>query len=412
MINLKKMRFKNIGRFVDMQEIDFDAMPNICQIDGKNLNTNGSSGSGKSTIFQALEFVLGVNEVPTTILQSRLTKDGLFVELDLDKDGTPYTITRSKSDGLTITTPEGSIEGSNKIAEEYLQKLIGIPTNLLRKVFHKRQNEGGFFIGLTPKESYEFLTETLDLTSWTKKQTNISIKTKSETDHLTQLTTDLTSINAKIDGTNSVLNSIKAPDPYENKGVRIIELTLAADSAKNTLKSYQEPKNTQLQELKAPAPTTVAKPDLTPITPNSPPLKNITIKKLQLQNIQKNSLNNLLNENNNTLRDIGRAKLDLKETEKAIESLKTQIISIKSSICPTCTQNWVTEQAQVTLNNKVTEFKALMFKETTLNNLIATENGLIEVITKLKSDITPINPEALKPQLDGITTIEARVKAI
>jgi DNA repair ATPase RecN len=54
---------------------------------GQNNNTGGSSGAGKSTVFNALDFLLGLNDLPVTVLQSRLTKSGISVIGEFDFDG-------------------------------------------------------------------------------------------------------------------------------------------------------------------------------------------------------------------------------------------------------------------------------------------------------------------------------------
>lgn len=401
------MTFQNIGRFVSPQTIDFESMSSICQIDGININTNGSSGSGKSTVFQALEFVLGVNEVPTTILQSRLTKNGISVELVLDKDGVEYTITRSKTDGLSIKAPEGTIEGSNKIAEEYLQKMMGIPVNLLRKVFHKRQNEGGFFIGLTPKESYEFLTETLDLTSWTKKQENISEKARTESTHLGLLENDLTVTTSKIEGINSVLNSLVAPAETVFDSTTVFDKTIS-DHELN-LKELITQRNDELAALKAPVPVVVPQPDFTDLLADLSVAKSAFQKAISDQNDKKQSLNADLSALKIQQTAIKRAKADLLDVQSSLELLKSHIVSIKNSICPTCSQGWVTDQAQITLNQKVVEFKALMAKEDGLTATIATESSVDEKIMVVNSAIAGISPDSLKPFGDAVAEVEAKI---
>jgi len=96
MIQLLALRFGQIRSFVDDQEIVFANREKLIQIDGKNLNTGGSSGSGKSTVLMVLDYLLGLNDVPATLLQSRLTKSGMWAEGDFVIDGQPVTISRSK----------------------------------------------------------------------------------------------------------------------------------------------------------------------------------------------------------------------------------------------------------------------------------------------------------------------------
>jgi chromosome segregation ATPase len=87
MLKLKSLKFKNVGRFVEWQEIPFDKLGSLIQVDAQNNNTGGSSGSGKSTIFNALDWLLGLSDLSTGTLQSRLTKEGIAVEALFDWDG-------------------------------------------------------------------------------------------------------------------------------------------------------------------------------------------------------------------------------------------------------------------------------------------------------------------------------------
>ncbi len=164
MLKLKSLKISNVGRFVGDHVVDLSSRPNLVQVDAVNKNTGGSSGSGKSTIFNSLEYLLGVNHLPATVLQSRLTKNSMSVSGDFDLDGKSLTVIRSKSDGLSIKLDGVEIvSGNNKAAEERLDAILGIPRDLLRKMIHKRQKEGGVFLYLTPKVSHAFLVEVLDL---------------------------------------------------------------------------------------------------------------------------------------------------------------------------------------------------------------------------------------------------------
>ena len=153
MLKLKQYSFSGIGRFVEKQTIDLESRSHLIQIDGENTNTGGSSGAGKSTTVEALAFLLGISDIPSTQLQSRITKSPIWVQGEFEGG---VVITRSKKDGLTIETPEGTVSGNSKLAEEKLDEIIGVDRNLLKTMCYKRQKQGGFFLNLTPKQSHEF----------------------------------------------------------------------------------------------------------------------------------------------------------------------------------------------------------------------------------------------------------------
>jgi ABC-type branched-subunit amino acid transport system ATPase component len=173
MLNLIQFRFQNIGRFTEEQVLDLDKLGNLVQVDGENHNTGGSSGAGKSTIFNAFDFLLGLNSFPTTVLQSRLTEESLFVQGKFDLDGKQVTISRGKK--LKIEVDGDVTTGSSKISEEKLDQLLSIPRNLVRPMIHKKQGEKGFFLNFTPKETNSFLTDCLGLEIFSKHLLNLDL---------------------------------------------------------------------------------------------------------------------------------------------------------------------------------------------------------------------------------------------
>ncbi len=163
MIELLSLQFGAIRSFVDDQLISFEEREKLIQIDGKNENTGGSSGAGKTTVLMALLYLLDIGDVPSTVLQSRLTKEGMWAIGKFLFDGVPVTISRSKKEGLKIETPTETVSGNSVLAEEKLYELIGLPKKIFKKMVYKRQKENGFFLSMTPKEMYEFLISVLGL---------------------------------------------------------------------------------------------------------------------------------------------------------------------------------------------------------------------------------------------------------
>src|SRR5271168_5262968 len=136
MIKLKSLKFKNVGRFTSEQFIDFTVFPDLIQVDAVNANTGGSSGSGKSTVFYVLLWVMGLDTLPTTILQSRLTNGHIEGIVELDWDGKNVTIKRGRKLSVTVEG-QSEITGSSKLAEEELDKIYGIKRNLLKVLLLK-----------------------------------------------------------------------------------------------------------------------------------------------------------------------------------------------------------------------------------------------------------------------------------
>jgi DNA repair exonuclease SbcCD ATPase subunit len=174
MLVLKALTFNNIGRFTTEQTIGFTQLGSLVQIEGQNNCTGGSSGAGKSTVFKALEFLLGLNDISNGVLQSRLTKEPMLVTGLFELDGQPLKIERGKK--LLIDLNGEVTTGSSKLTEEKLDEIIGMPRDLFRKVMHKRQGEGGFFLDMGPSQVHAFLTSCLGLDKEQAKIVTLDIR--------------------------------------------------------------------------------------------------------------------------------------------------------------------------------------------------------------------------------------------
>jgi ABC-type Na+ transport system ATPase subunit NatA len=166
MLELVELRFKNIGRFVEEQVIDFDILGAFVQIDGQNNNTGGSSGAGKSTVFMALDYLLGFKGRPATILQCRYTEEPIWVRGTFRNGKQLYVITRTKGK-IEFVVDGNTFKKSD--AETEIDRMMGMPRDLFRKVMHKRQDEGGFFLNLGPSDTHDFLMDCMNLSEFKTK---------------------------------------------------------------------------------------------------------------------------------------------------------------------------------------------------------------------------------------------------
>lgn len=211
MLKVNKLKIQNLGRFVGSHEIDFQKKSNFIQVDAENNNTGGSSGSGKSSIFLALEYVLGINDSPSTVLQSRLTKDPLCVELEICKNDKVYKVSRHRSEGLSIVGPDIEISGNTKEAEAVLDRLLEIPRGLLKPMIHKSQGAGGFFLSKTPKQSHDFLMECLNMEAFESKTQKIQSRLKKIEEDLSFKNNELSLTSASVSTTEDLLKSLAPP---------------------------------------------------------------------------------------------------------------------------------------------------------------------------------------------------------
>jgi DNA repair exonuclease SbcCD ATPase subunit len=340
-LKLKKLIISNVGRFVGLHEITFEGRSNLIQIDALNKNTNGSSGSGKSTIFNSLEYLLGTNSLPTTVLQSRLTKNPMSVQGEFDYEGKNLIIKRSKSEGLSIVIDGVEIvSGSNKAAEEKLDEILGIPRELLRKMVHKRQKEGGFFLSLTPKECHAFLAEVLDLKKWNERLLAAEQDAKKFDQEAQNSQSALEAAKSALEASKTSLSMLQEPSLDWDPSI-LPALKNNLERSENLLKDENLKLEQALSSIERPnPPPSVSKDSLKPLYEKITQLKaqenaerKIAMDKWNLKNKELSELESKVSEYRRIIDNSKLASLKLEE-------IKSKILTIKNGICPTCKQPW------------------------------------------------------------------------
>lgn len=398
MIELISLRFGNFRSFVDDQYIDFSNRGKLIQIDGRNENTGGSSGAGKSTIVMALDYLLGISDIPSTVLQSRLTKEGLWVEGEFLIQEVPISIKRSKKEGLVIKTPEETISGNIKLAEEKLESLIGISSKIFRKMIHKKQKEGGFFLNMSPKEIYEFLISVLGLEKYVYDIDKINQNTANilkETEIL-QKTVELE--RASIKDMERILSEKTAPTPISD--LEMPDLTNKIDNLKNNLGAL---KSTMDKEI-------AAIPQVELIEADTSAINQQIANLVPIRQDLKNKLDKIDESKTSIQSEIDKASFLVPELQKIGEkilSLKKHKEHIQSSQCPTCLQKWVGDDANEKILaieqeikaqlNTAKEIKAQIDsrpqKEENLSRLMKIKNEFNEQLNALQEQRSKLDAE-------------------
>ena len=343
MLKLKKYSFSGVGRFVDKQTIDLESKSHLIQIDGHNTNTGGSSGAGKSTTVEALAFLLGISEIPATQLQSRITDDPMWVQGEFEGG---IIITRSKKEGLTIQTPDETVSGNSKLAEEKLDEIIGVNRDLLKTMCYKRQKQGGFFLNLTPKQSYDFLMQCLDLREFQNKIFKLDdlLKNKYKPKKI-ELESSVKTLNDGIDQLRSLLFQ-KTPPQKEEQDDSLLKTSI--QDLKMRLEALQEERDQLIDEIGS-------KPELVLVSfEKDQELSNINNQISELKIIISNNVNN----KNTEIQQASSAIFKIREHIKELNQLKNKAVELDSFVqklcnelkhleagdCPTCLRVWETEE--------------------------------------------------------------------
>ena len=404
MLILKKLRFKGIGRFVEEQTVNFEQLGSLVQVDGKNNNTGGSSGAGKSTVFNALDFLFGLNSVPNNVLQSRLTEETISVEADFDFDGQSLTISRGKK--LKIVLGDEVTTGSSKLTEERLDEIIAVPRHLFRPMLHKKQGERGFFLSFTPKETSEFLTDSLGLSIFKKHISNLDAKLLNLSQMIGTLTSNFESAKSGLEATKSALASLGyRPKPTVDRDV-IVRLKKKSNFSEQSLKNLLD-----LQESEV---KTLIRPELTHIEFDSSAANRI---QAELDSIA-NEIKFLETEEHNRLHRVQTETYESKEKLSELETkvkyailakeeatkLALEVKKLRENFCPTCEQVWTTESArqkeqqllakiqELKLSiNKIQEFESEISARKDKLALLKLEGVPLRVGEELRAKRIPLN---------------------
>lgn len=401
MLEIKELRLQAIGRFVEEQVILFDKLGNLVQVDGVRNDTGGSSGSGKSTVFNSLDFLFGLNDIPSSVLQSRFTKEGISVTIVGSFDGKPLTITRGK--GKLSVNLDGDITTGSKLAEEKIDQILGMPRKLFRPLLHKRQKEGGFFLQFTPKEIHEFLTDALGLSEVRAKAELVDKKIKEIELSLGQTNTLLSNCQAGLTATeNAVLALGTAPQKEVDQGT-VLALKKAYEAAQEAFLPLKAKQVDEIRanELTKPIPKTVNA-DLTALHALEAKLSGISRK---TEEIVAQNASDVREERARAGRvqasiqakKVEKAKLDYNikvgaDAHAQARTLAEEIKKIRESICPTCEQGWATDAA------KAREAE-LLLKVKVLGDAMALAKKSAQEQQQLSLEISQLEPQAIEASI-------------
>jgi Putative exonuclease SbcCD, C subunit len=351
-LKIKELRFSGIGRFVEEQVIDFSDLGKLVQVDGLNHNTNGSSGSGKSTVFNALDYLLGLNDLPNTVLQSRLTKDGISVLGAFDMDGKSVAIARNKG-RLSIRIGDETTEGNNKLAEEKLDQILAMPRHLFRPMLHKRQREGGFFLQMTPKETHEFLADCLGLSEMATKLSIIDGKINSLEELRIRQGYEMSSHESSLAATREALSTVLADPP--TKRIDRDSINALRERANEAMLKLKSTKDRHLMEE---ASLEAEKPKLHTEKYNRAVYNELQSELNEATKIQKD-----LEQSEEYKRQVAERALSVYQEEvrrltriidksehlqKESVDIAFQVKSIRDCRCPTCEQPWMDDKSHKT----------------------------------------------------------------
>jgi len=375
MIELLSLTFSGIRCFDKEQTINFASKDSLVQIDGP-------SGSGKTTIGMALDYLLGVCDVPSTVLQSRLTKT-MSVRGEFLFDGKKVEITRDKKDGLKLVLENEEVSGNSKIAEEKLDEILVVPRKVFRKMFHKKQKEGGFFMKMTAKEMYEFLVEILGIKKYLEYTENVKKEISDKEDELKTLRSSSDNIESSVSELSNVLEQKTPPEEGEKDLAKwqktILELTGTIETEESKLATLLEQNKREKEALPQPA----ASEDVF----NTSILDKLKSALTTIEEQKQTDWNLLANIREDKLRAENNVE-NARGIGAEVQQREARIEHIEASTCPTCKQQWSGDQARDEIDKLRAEIDAFKTKALSAKNDYVSIPVFVSKMEELSKEIT------------------------
>jgi ABC-type lipoprotein export system ATPase subunit len=388
-----------------------------------------SSGTGKTTLLNAITHALKYCPEAGTEIQSWHTDKPARVELELEQDGIHATVARGTKSFVEFVDDGVGGRGSSRVTgaaaiDQHLEKYVGLPPELLAALTYRQQKSPGLFLSKSDSDKKSFLSLILGLTS-------LEDEVEAAQDRIKVLEKELVALEAKRDAKSAQLQQeiAKAPstdmadvEGLENALVAIRGEREAADKnyrdAKTELNDFLASVQKRVSELNAEANTDLAKlnAELSELERNRPVFAPDRTKSGQLSNTycQVSDRIRLRKIDEEAAKKELRSKRDAlnveifargKEAQK-LPKLQDKITELRrqqaDSKCPTCKQEWVKSnvdfnsfndqialiEAEISMiSDKALEVQMLVGESKRLEDAIAAPDPLTAKMEEIKADV-------------------------
>lgn len=287
-LRLQKLVLKGFRSWKDEAEFNFPTSGPILFTGYDKVNNTGS-GTGKSSILEAIAFALGYCNLPSTILKNWDSKS-MSVVLTITDDVNEYIIARDPKLKITengVLNPKETSAGF----EIKLKEILGIPKDLVEALVYRPQRQNGRFIHFTDSKKKDFLTACLQL--------------KEIEDAYEQFDSELKSLTV-------------------NKSIIQNEIEFVKTMINDTTVNSQDIDSAQIQHQAA--------------FKKLEEVRSVSVDPAIQQEISRNTED--LQRINNSMMLAQNAYSENIRIETTLTSLKSELKSLMDNICPTCNRDW------------------------------------------------------------------------
>ena len=417
-----KLKFIEIGPFRSFQEPQRIEFPEngMFLIQGENLDTGGSSGSGKSNFLIAIEYVFGSCPFPSTVLSPWQQPDvAPTVKLGIITDKGLVELKRAKK--LEITEDGVEFKGSADQKNEYLQKIIGLSPEVRQALTYRGQKTPGLFLNKANADKTDFLIPLLDLVRFEKAQVIGDTQYKALAEKLAETNAAYRALEGGIVAPDeSLIIEVQLRIKEHNffmEGVteELVSKEKAQNEARRANKDeaqaaqYEYGLVNHLEDLKT---------ELNTLQTNAPVfnLDNREFVKLNEDMVElQKRLDRVITEDNerrqkyeevkrglNTKIQNAASKMDGRGLEQNKKKILQEIEILKSNKCPTCSREWLTTQDKVAeLEKSLEEINQKLHKCLEAFGFYERFKAQLEEIPQFESDVLIAKFTAIKEGLAG-----------
>lgn len=366
MIKLKSLQIQGFRRFKEKVVINFP--------DSGLLLIDGDSGVGKSTIFQAISYALGVCPYPATELKS-WTGEKLQVDLVLQDGDNRYIISRGTTNRFQFNNDEPKT--GSKALDEALSSVFKVSPELLFAMTYRPQGSEGLFISKKDQEMKEFLSKILGLQ-------NIE-------DAVDQATEKRKSLNSQLEYAKGVLVEremnlarLQGSKPEESPEADLSALELKVQRAQESFDVVSEKYNAVTAEFNAALRNSQLN-NADKISALEEKLKQAQgfRDKIRIANdLARNEYRNKSQKLEYSIRKCEDALKEVEYAKKNINIVAGKLNSLKNQLCYTCHQTFSQGEAQIDeFQEQITEFERLLLTEVPVSTELSSLRNELSVLT-------------------------------
>lgn len=382
-IHIRKLSLQAFRAFKDKNTTK--TLPRTGLVGIRGSGPNGvSSGTGKSSIGLAITYAFGYCPFSANAQQNWHTKTPMQVELELDTHLGPALLKRGKEFSLTVNGV--TTQGSAKLVEAEVQKLVGLPIELLETLTYRQQQERGRFLKMTDGKKREFLSTLLNVTEL-EEEIEKSVKKSNE-------------LQKEVDALDKVICALEEVlvQPGELKLKDVTEL-------KNELDIKSERYNSELRDFEVNKP--IFSPPSTIISELESKINECNRRVLLLENkerIGKTELTVKSKQIQSEIHDID-VKYAFRDSYlKQIQNLENENRKLSDAICNVCHRPWERAEERLLLNEEKIRNLRVELEKIVESQKVKFE--LTDQLNKLQKEIA----EFKVPNLDIIKDIKLELE--